>query len=182
MGLTDKQIRFCHEYLIDLNSTQAALRAGYSKTTAEKKAQLWVGKSRDSSQYPEMFDFVDKRRRKISEKLEITQERVLQEYARVAFFDIRNIYTETNSLKNVKDLDDASAAAIAGIEVTEESAFIDGLKVNLGFTKKIKIHNKITALEGIGRHLGMFNDKLKVDVSEELMNLYKTVMSKRANP
>lgn len=56
--LTAKQQVFVDEYLKDLNATQAAIRAGYSATTANKKAPLWVGKSRDKSPYPMIWDAV----------------------------------------------------------------------------------------------------------------------------
>jgi phage terminase small subunit len=171
--LTDKQRLFCDEYLIDLNATQAAIRAGYSPKTADQQASRLLTNVK-------VQEYIKGKQGKLADKLEITQERVLQEYAKVAFFDIRKIYTDLNSLKAIQDIDENSAAAIAGIEVTEESEYIDGTKVNTGYTKKIKVHNKISALEGLGRHLGLFNDKLKLDASEELMNLYKTVM-KRAD-
>lgn len=171
MALTEKQIRFCEEYLIDLNATQAATRAGYSEKTAYSIGQ-------ENLKKPEIQQYIQSKQKKLQNKLEITQEKVLQEYAKVAFFDIREIYNDDNSLKSVKDIDENSAAAIAGIEVTEETAYEDGQKKNIGWTKKVKIQNKIAALEGLGRHLGLFNDKLKLDASEELMNLYKTVMKR----
>lgn len=82
--LTAKQQRFVEEYLVDLNATQAAIRAGYAKTTAEKKAPVWVGKSRESSPYPAVWDAVDDALRKRSEKTGITAEYVLKSLQHVA--------------------------------------------------------------------------------------------------
>jgi phage terminase small subunit len=76
--LTPKQRRFIEEYLIDLNATQAAIRAGYAKSTAEKKAPLWVGKSRKSSPYPGIWDAVKKLIDKRSDRTEITQDWVIK--------------------------------------------------------------------------------------------------------
>lgn len=147
--LNDKQKRFCEEYLIDLNGTQAAIRAGYSKKTANEQAARLLANVSVSA-------YVRHLQSKYQKKLDITQDRVLTEFARVAFFDIRNIYNDSNSLKDIKDLDDDSAAALAGVEVYEVFAGTGKDREHIGNTVKVKIHNKIQALEGLAKHLGLF--------------------------
>ncbi|WP_312588187.1 terminase small subunit [Comamonas terrigena] len=113
MELTPKQERFVAEYLIDLNATQAAIRTGYSaKTAASQGARLLkqggVARAVQAAQQARAM------------RTEITQDRVLQELARIAFFDIRRLYRADGSMKDPCELDADTAAALASIEVKEE--------------------------------------------------------------
>lgn len=72
MALSAKQQRFVDEYLVDLNATQAAIRAGYAPSTADKKASGWVGKSREQSTAPEIWDAVNTRLAKLQEETGVT--------------------------------------------------------------------------------------------------------------
>ncbi len=160
--LTPKQERFVQEYLIDLNATQAAIRAGYSAHTAnEQGARLLTNVSVRSA--------VEEAKKSRAERTEITQDRVLQELARIAFFDLRRLYREDGSLKAPHELDDDAAAVLAGIDVVESGSddeAADGGRRHLPeFTKKVKVWDKKGALELAMRHLGMLNDKLKVDAN-----------------
>lgn len=149
MALNPRQIRFCEEYLVDLNATQAAIRAGYSEKTAKAIGCENLTK-------PDVQEYIQAKRKVLSKSLEINQERVLNEYARIAFFDIRKIYNDDNTLMDIKSLDDDSAAALAGVEVDEIFEQAGKTKVHTGNTVKTKIHNKIAALDALGKHLGLF--------------------------
>lgn len=164
MSLNARQLRFVEEYLIDLNATQAAIRAGYSKKTA---AQI----GEENLRKPEISAAVQKAQAERSQRTQITQDAVLQELAKIGFSDIRKVVqwgpTELRvvldkdggdsgktapyhgvRLINVEDIDDDTAAAIS-----EVSHGKDGLKV--------KLHDKKGALVDIGRHLGMFKDRVE---------------------
>ena len=147
--LNDKQKRFCEEYLIDLNATKAAERAGYSLKTAYSIAEQNLRK-------PEIQKYIQERQKALQKILHITQERVLNEYARIAFFDIRNIYTDDNSMLNIKDLDADSAAALTGVEIDEIFEGFGDDRKHIGNTVKVKLSNKIAALDSLGKHLGLF--------------------------
>lgn len=99
MALTPKQKRFVDEYLIDLNATQAAIRAGYSKRTAEWIGPQLLGKTHVS-------EAVTERMRARELRTEITQDRVLQELAKIAFSDIRRAIKATYRAK-LKELERA---------------------------------------------------------------------------
>lgn len=151
--LTAKQIKFCEEYLIDLNGTQAAIRAGYSAKTASVIAAENLVK-------PNIQAYLSKRQQELQEATGITQKRVLEEYAKVAFTDIRKFYTVDGALKPIKDLEDDAAGALAGIEVYEEKVSDSDPQdetVVTGTIKKIKIYDKVKALDSLARHLGMFS-------------------------
>lgn len=150
-GLTPKQEKFCQEYLIDLNATQAAIRAGYRENTAKSVGSENLTKPDIQTRLKVLMDARAKR-------TEVTADRVLKEYARIAFFDIRKIYDDQGNLKNIWELDDDAAAGVVGIDHYVEKSEGEPL----GKTTKIKIADKKGALDSIGRHLGMFTDKHEI--------------------
>lgn len=163
-GLTDYQKKFIEEYLKDLNQTQAAIRAGYrgKESTARISASRMM---RDVNVKRE----IDKRIEERSKRNEITADRVLQELAAIAFFDVRKIYNEKNEMKKITDLDDRTARAISSIE-TEVSNL--GHKV-FSTTKKIRMNDKIRALQLVGNHIGMFKES--TSSTEDVVNALKDI-------
>jgi phage terminase small subunit len=153
--LTPKQKLFCDEYLKDLNATQAAIRAGYSEKTAEI-----IGF--ENLRKPNISAYIGKRIKDREKRTEITQDRVLQEYARIAFLDIRKFFNEDGTIKSIIDLDDDTAAAIAGMDVL--TSIRKGLEDTSTeeITKKIKAVDKKGALDSLAKHLGMFVDKVEL--------------------
>lgn len=160
MDLTEKQRRFCEEYLIDLNATQAAIRAGYSEDSATE-----IGY--ENLRKPHIQEYLKSRQKELQEATGITQKRVLEEYAKVAFVDLRKFYTVDGVLKSIHDLDDEAAGALAGIEVYEEKTGTEDVEA-LGTTKKIKTYDKVKALDSLARHLGMFTDKMDLNLTGAL--------------
>lgn len=136
--LNDRQRRFVEEYLIDANASQAAVRAGFSeKESGSAGARLLRHRVVGAAVRKAMVDR--------SERLRITADRVLREYARIAFADIRTFAGQgTASLTDVANLSDDDAAAV--VELTGSSE--KGLKV--------KLHDKKKALDALARHLGLF--------------------------
>lgn len=150
MALTDKQRRFVDEYLIDLNATQAAIRAGYSVKRANAMGYENLTK-------PDIAAAIQSQMAARESRTEITQDRVLQEYAKLAFLDPRRFYDERGSLIPVQLLDADVAAALVGVDVTETYDKDSNSAIT---TKKVKFVDKKGALDSVARHLGMFNDKL----------------------
>jgi phage terminase small subunit len=161
--MTPKQERFAEEYLIDLNASQAAIRAGYrgDPNTIGPRLLANVG----------VRSHIEALKAKRSERTQITQDRVLQEIARVAFFDVRKLYDDGGGMKAPNELDDDAAAALVGLDVTEEFGppGDEGGREVVGRVKKAKIADKVAALTLAARHLGMLNDKL--DVKATVTNL-----------
>lgn len=167
--LTAKQQRFCDEYLIDLNATQAAIRAGYSKKTAnEQGARLLVNVS-----IQKKISELQKEREK---RTEITQDSVLHELALIAFAKASDyakvvekdamVEVEGNMIpvldENGNPVKYRTVEPILTDELTEDQkkAIAVIKKGRDGF--EIKPYSKIQALELLGRHLGMFTDKVEV--------------------
>ena len=155
MMLTPKQSQFVAEYLIDLNATQAAIRAGYSTDSARDIGYENLTK-------PDIQDAIAQAMQQRAERTQVTADQVLQEYAKVAFLDIRRLFDETGSIKPVEELDDRTAAAVSGLEVEELFEGRGEKRKHIGRLHKIKLADKMRALEGLARHLGMFNDSLEV--------------------
>lgn len=150
--LSDKQKRFCEEYLIDFNGTQAAIRAGYSKKTAKEQSS----RALTLVNVQEHIAFMQ---RQTSEKLNITKERVLNEYAKIAFSDIRNLFNEEGALVDITKLDDNSAGAVSSVKSSEEwGEDKHGNRIVVGNLKEVKVFDKIRALQDLGKHLGLFKE------------------------
>lgn len=149
MALTDKEQRFCEEYLVDLNATQAAIRAGYSEKTARS-----IGSENLSK--PDIQEKISLLRQELSDKTGITAQRVLNELAKIAFSDLRKAFKADNALLDVRQFDDDIAGAVASVEVDALYEKIDGEKELVGQTQKIKLYDKVAALEKLGKHLGIF--------------------------
>ena len=159
--LTKKQLFFIQEYQRDFCGAKAAVRAGYSsKRAAEMAYQLL--------QIPTVRRAIDRAMEERLRKIGIRADRVLTEIARVAFSDLRKLYNEYGSLKLPSEWDDDEAAAIAGVEVLEEFSGRGEDRTLIGHTKKIKLFDKIKALELLARHLGIIgNAKHKEEEEKE---------------
>ena len=157
MAINNKQKLFVDEYLKDLNATQAAIRAGYSAKTAYAIGDKLLKKT----EVQQALTVAMSRREK---RTHITQDRVLQELARLAFFDPRKMFHGDGSPKAIHELDDDTAAAISGLDVVN----VGNSEIGIGQVLKYKIADKGAALANAMRHLGMFTDKLDVSITGAL--------------
>lgn len=173
MALTAKQQRFVDEYLIDLNATQAAIRAGYSPKTADQQASRLLTNVKVRA-------YLAERQGDRGRRLEISQDMVLRELAKIGFSDIRKVVRWGETMVRMADADDEGAedmvpyhglALIDSTEIDDDTAAAiaevsqgrDGLKV--------KLHDKKGALVDIGRHLGMFTAPGHAELDVELKKL-----------
>lgn len=152
--MTKKQKRFVEEYLIDLNITQAAIRAGYSPKTAYS-----IGS--ENLKKPEIRACIEKAMAERSKRTGINQDRIIMELAKIG-------------LLNPKDLVDFDEATVKEEAAEEDLAAIASVRVKRfptkdgeGIEREIKMHDKTKALELLGRHFGMFKDKVEVSGLEE---------------
>lgn len=148
--LTKKQKRFVEEYLIDLNATQAAIRAGYSPDTAQQMGSENLSK-------PVIKNAIDKVIAERSRRTGINQDRVIQEIAKLAFLNpIDVIDMDEATIKGEANRDDTACIASVKVKV------IPGEDGNIT-EREVKTYDKLKALELLGKHLGMFTDKLKME-------------------
>lgn len=139
--LTPKQARFVDEYLIDLNATQAAIRAGYSACNAGKIGPELLGKTGIRAALRARQDA-------LSERAGVRQEQVIAALAAIAFADIAD-YVEP---------DDASCRLrpMSALSRTQRLAIADVTQLNDGF--RLRLHCKLRALDMLARHLGLYHD------------------------
>lgn len=155
MALTGKQVRFCQEYTIDFNATQAAIRAGYSEDTAYSIG--W-----ENLKKPEIEAYISELIEDTANALKITRERVLNGYRKLAYYDARKFYDENGNLIKIPDLDEETAFALTGFEVMEEKGGDgQGHQVLLGYTKKIRMSDRKSALDSIAKICG-YNEPEKI--------------------
>ncbi len=167
--MTNKQKRFCEEYLIDLNATQAAIRAGYSPDSARQSGS-------DNMNNPYIRARIDKAIAEQSKRTGVNADRVIRELAKIAFVNSDNVIdADTAKLKDDVTADDT--AAISSVRVkTIPTADGEGVE------REIKLADKTKALELLGKHLGIFTDKVEhsgtIDTgSRELASILKQLHS-----
>lgn len=161
--LTARQQRFVEEYLIDLNATQAAIRAGYSKKTASSIAIENLGK-------PNIQEAVGAAVQARSERTEITADRVLKELAVLGFADMGTYLDLVGTDDARLDWSNLPPGATKAIHEITQEIHTEGKGDEAEAVKrtKFKLYDKRAALVDIGRHLGMFNDKLNLEVDGKL--------------
>lgn len=150
--MTPKQNQFCREYLIDLNSTQAAVRAGYSKRTATKIGSENLTKPDIQAK---LLELITQR----SERTDVDADRVLGRLVTIANFDPRRLFDEEGNMIQPHQLPEDVAKVVTGIEYGK-------------FGVRIKIADRLKALELLGRHLGMFTDRIETKITEGRVTIY----------
>lgn len=171
MTLNEKQKRFAREYLTDFNATQAAIRAGYSEKTAGQQGDRLLKNVK-------IAELIDKGNQKHNNKLEISQERVLAEIARMAFFDpaelmlnLHEVYPDAQFSDNgraiygltgpvdIRDLPEDVRRAIVGWSWDKQGRFT------------IKLADKQKALDQLGKHLKLFVDRVEHKHDINMVNI-----------
>ena len=171
-ALNPNQERFAAEYLVDLNATQAAIRAGYSaKTAKEQGARLLTNAHIQRA--------VQERRKEHQANTGLTVERVLTEAMRLAFFDIRKLADAEGNPIPISQLDDDTAAAIQGLELaTERSRGEDPVET---VVRKYKVADKNAAIERLFKHLGLFEKDNKQSNPGDAMTAFLADLSARGS-
>lgn len=152
--LTEKQQRFVDEYLIDLNATQAAIRAGYSaKTACEQGARLLANVKIQGTIAEHMAER--------SKRTGVNQDRIVRELAKIAFVNLTDIVDEEGRIRS--NATDEDLSCLESIKYKESSS-----DTGDSVEREVKIASKLKALELLGKHVGMWNDKLNVEMDAEL--------------
>lgn len=156
--LNARHQRFVAEYLIDQNAAAAYRRAGYKAT--EGSARVNASRLLTNA---DIRAAIATAQGKILDKLELTAERVLQELARIAFFDARKMFDGKGNPIPLHELDSDTAAVINGLDVLEETEGSGKDRVVVGYVKKYKLADKNTALGNALKVLGLLREKVEVN-------------------
>ena len=167
MKLTEKQKRFCDEYLIDLNATQAAIRAGYSPKGMNKRVTRMMANEG-------IMNYIQQHMKDREKRTEITQDKVLKELAAIAFSNGSNyakvVEKKAYNEKGEPIIDEETGQQltykVVDMVLTDDLSDID--KKAIASIKRgkngieVSTCDKVRALELLGRHLGMFTNKVEV--------------------
>lgn len=143
--MNPRQRRFVEEYLVDLNATRAAKRAGYAARSATDRGYRLLRK-------PEIAAAVAKAQKKRAARTRVSADRVVTELAKVAFGDPRRLLSWGPGgvvLRDSAELTEAEAALVSEVSETRTAA---------GGTRKVKLHCKLAALNALGKHLALFGN------------------------
>lgn len=141
--LTPKQLRFCDEYVKDLNATQAAIRAGYSKKTARSQGQRLLTKVDIDLQ-------IKKLQKDIQERNKMTVDDCVSMLSSMAKYDVADIINDDGSVKALSEIPKEARLVIEGIDVDE----IKSGEITIGQTKKVKLSNRRANIIELMKHLG----------------------------
>ena len=163
-GLTDKQKRFCDEYLIDLNATQAAIRAGYSEKTAMEQGYQLLQKT-------SVQEYIQQKQAERAKRTELTQDFVIKELlamVSVNATDYAKVVEKTGINK------EGCPVTYRDVELMLTDELTDTQKKALAVVKKgregfeLKPYDKLKALELLGKHLGMWTERIETDLDMNL--------------
>lgn len=169
--LTDKQRRFCEEYIVDLNATQAAIRAEYSEKTAYSIGQRLLKKV-------EAQEYIKQLKEERKERTQIEADRVIYELSLIAFSNAadyaavveKELTIEGPEGEPIKVLDDdGNPVTYRTVEPVLTKDLTADQKRALSVIKKgrdgfeVRPYDKVRALELLGKHIGLFEDKVKVN-------------------
>lgn len=144
--LSAKQQRFVDEYCVDFNGTQAAIRAGYSANTASIQAVRLLS-------YAKIKNALEEKKAEIAEESKLKASDVIDELRRIAFSDITQVMSFSASkakIKSSRKLSEDAKKIVASVSQTQA-----------GLT--VKLHDKVKALELLGRYLNLFTDRVEVE-------------------
>ena len=146
--MTEKQRLFADEYLIDLNATRA-YRVAYPSVKKDETARVNGSRMLTNAN---VAKYISERMQERQQRTEVTQDMVVKELAAIAFAratDYASVRGGAVCIKDTDSLSDEQISAIAGIKEGK-------------FGVEIRLNDKEKALELLGRHLGMWNDKLDI--------------------
>ena len=142
---------FINEYLICLNASEAARRAGYAPRIANREGARLLSKAVIRRE-------IASGKKRLATKMELTAERVLLELGRIAFADARQFFTPAGKLKPISELNEEQGAQLAGFSVIVGN--VSGSDGHLDTIHRIKLVDKIAALEMLAKFFGLLKEKV----------------------
>ncbi|PRD42068.1 terminase small subunit [Phyllobacterium phragmitis] len=177
-NLTARRRLFAHEYLIDLNGTKAAIRAGFS----EKRASV---EAAELLKDPQVAALIEQLKAERIKRVEADSDMVLRDLLEYRDADIRQIYNENDTLKPIHEWPAFfTRLGVVSIKTREEFQTVDDERELVGYVKEVKWENKTRIIELIGKHITVnaFRDKVEHDVSDPLKKLYDEIAGRGLRP
>lgn len=153
LAVQQRRSRFIEAYLSNGgNITHAAISAGFSAKSAASQGSVLL-------KNPKIAEEIAKRQAEELKKYRLTTDDFFRSLAQALHFDARKLYRENGTLKSVSELDDDTAAALAGLEIFEEFAGAGAKRALIGWTKKLKWLDKNAARDQLGKALRLYGDQ-----------------------
>lgn len=174
--MTELQERFVMEFLIDLNATAAAIRAGYDPVTASRMAPKMVK--------PDTLTGMAIARAKAARavRVGINQDRVLEVLGKIVLGDRRSVFREDGTLKAPHEFDADDQALIEGVKTRRIVEVGEDGKMQQAEVQEVKLASLTPAITLAMRHLGMLNDKLELTVQTPLSQRLAEAMAINGRP
>ena len=174
--ITDKMRQFVDEYLIDLNGTQAAIRAGYSESTAQEQSSQLLAR-------PDIRALIEQAQKDRVDRVQINQDTTVNELKTIAFSDVADfvIVKEGGVIEQrpFNELKKEQTRCVKKIKQTVRTAqSSDGAVIHQTAVLELDLYDKVKSLELLGRHLGIFNDKLTLDGALPLQIVFEVSEAK----
>jgi len=174
--ITDKMRQFVDEYLIDLNGTQAAIRAGYSESTAQEQSSQLLAR-------PDIRALIEQAQKDRVDRVQINQDTTVNELKTIAFSDVADfvIVKEGGVIEQrpFNELKKEQTRCVKRIKQTVRTAqSSDGTVIHQTAVLELELYDKVKSLELLGRHLGIFNDKLTLDGALPLQIVFEVSEAK----
>src|SRR3990172_1571822 len=170
--LTKKQEHFCLEWVKSGNASEAYRLAYDAENMSPEAINVAACRLLKNTKVVLRIEELTARASAVMEKkFDITVEKIADELAKLAFFDSADLFDEKGDLIPVKQLPGHVSAALNQIDVFEEYAGADATKVLVGYTKKVKWHDKKAALEVLARWKGMLIERREVGKPGEFSDL-----------
>ena len=163
--LTGKQRRFVEEYLVDLNATQAAIRAGYSENAAAETGY-------ENLRKPHITAAIQAAMGERAKRTEVSADKVIRELAKLAFSEMDEFSTWGPNGVTLRSSDELDPVSVACISEVSETTTKDGGSL------RFKLHSKTKALELLGKHLALFTDRVEHSGSIEQVALREVVVQR----
>lgn len=159
MALTDKQEMFCREYLIDLNATQAAIRAGYSVKTANRTASENLSK-------PDIQSRITELKAQRNDRVAVNADYVLKRLIDIDQMDVLDILRDNGTLKPISQWPKCWRTTLSGMDISTTIQNYDETTTET-ILKKIKWPDKVKNLELLGRHVDVqaWREQVKSDLT-----------------
>jgi phage terminase small subunit len=160
-ALRPKHARFVQEYLVDLNATQAAIRAGYSAKTADREGYRLLRNA-------EISAAVREGQRAQWAKAELSASRVLEELHRVSLVNIRGLFQADGQLKPMTEWSDEQLAVVASVDIVT----VDREGAPPARVHKLRLWNKVAALDTLAKHFELLKERIEVDAPQPVQDIY----------
>lgn len=159
LGLSQQEVTFCLEYIKGgCNATTAAAAAGFSKRSSHVQGCRML-------KLDKIQKYIALARKDLSLRIKISSDMIALEMAKIAFSNVKRVFDETNQIRSLHELPDDVTAAIASVESEELFEGVGHQRNQIGYTKKLKMHDKMGALKGLNDMLG-FNKPMKVAATD----------------